>query len=108
MRMKVLSASVVFLLAACDQGATQSAASTTPEVGVVTLKSEPVTLLTQLPGRTTAVKTAEVRPQVSGVIQKLLFTEGEKSKRASRCTKSILPVTKPLMTRRWQPGKTTR
>lgn len=76
MRMKVLSASVVFLLAACDQGATQSAASTTPEVGVVTLKSEPVTLLTQLPGRTTAVKTAEVRPQVSGVIQKLLFTEG--------------------------------
>lgn len=76
MRMKVISASVVFLLAACDQGATQPAAATTPEVGIVTLKSEPVTLLTQLPGRTTAVKTAEVRPQVSGVIQKLLFTEG--------------------------------
>ncbi|MDL4912768.1 MAG: efflux RND transporter periplasmic adaptor subunit [Enterobacterales bacterium endosymbiont of Blomia tropicalis] len=76
MRMKALSVSVVLLLTACDQGTTQTATSSTPEVGIVTLKSEPVTLLTQLPGRTTAVKTAEVRPQVSGVIQKLLFTEG--------------------------------
>lgn len=76
MRLKYLSASVVFLLAACDQGASQPAAATPPQVGVVTLKSQPVTLLTQLPGRTSAVKTAEVRPQVSGVIEKLLFTEG--------------------------------
>lgn len=76
MRLKYLSASVVFLLAACDQGASQPAAATPPQVGVVTLKSQPVTLLTQLPGRTSAVKTAEVRPQVSGVVEKLLFTEG--------------------------------
>lgn len=76
MRLKLLSASVVFLLAACDQGGAAPAASATPQVGVVTLKAEPVTLLTQLPGRTTAVRTAQVRPQVSGVIQKILFTEG--------------------------------
>lgn len=76
MRLKFLSASVVFLLAACDQGASPPAASNTPQVGVTTLKSQPVTLLTQLPGRTNAVRSAEVRPQVSGVIQKLLFTEG--------------------------------
>lgn len=76
MRLKFLSASVVFLLAACDQGASAPAASDTPQVGVITLKSQPVTLLTQLPGRTNAVRSAEVRPQVSGVIQKLLFTEG--------------------------------
>ena len=75
MRLKMLSASFVLLLAACDQGASKTAA-TVPEVGTVTLKSEPVTLFTQLPGRTNAIKTAEVRPQVSGVIQKLLFTEG--------------------------------
>lgn len=76
MRLKFLSASVVFLLAACDQGTAPPAASSSTEVGVVTLKSEPVTLLTQLPGRTNAVRTAEVRPQVSGIIQKRLFTEG--------------------------------
>ncbi|WP_017349262.1 efflux RND transporter periplasmic adaptor subunit [Pantoea sp. A4] len=76
MRLKLLSASVVFLLAACDQGGAAPAASATPQVGVVTLKAEPVTLLIQLPGRTTAVRTAQVRPQVSGVIQKILFTEG--------------------------------
>lgn len=76
MRLKLLSASVVFLLAACDQGGAKPAATATPQVGVITLKSEPVTLVTQLPGRTTAVRTAQVRPQVSGVIQKILFTEG--------------------------------
>nr|WP_244563357.1 efflux RND transporter periplasmic adaptor subunit [Pantoea rodasii] len=76
MRLKLLSASVVFLLAACDQGGAKPAATTTPQVGVIALKSEPVTLVTQLPGRTTAVRTAQVRPQVSGVIQKILFTEG--------------------------------
>ncbi len=76
MRLKFLSVSAVFLLTACDQGASQPASSAPPEVGTITLKSEPVTLFTQLPGRTDAVKTAEVRPQVSGVIQKILFTEG--------------------------------
>ncbi|MDU6433188.1 MAG: efflux RND transporter periplasmic adaptor subunit [Pantoea sp.] len=76
MRLKFLSASVVFLLVACDQGGGQPAASSIPQVGVTTVKSQPVTLMKQLPGRTNAVKTAEVRPQVSGVIQKLLFTEG--------------------------------
>ncbi|PYG47019.1 membrane fusion protein (multidrug efflux system) [Pantoea sp. AG1095] len=76
MRLKLLSASVVFLLAACDQGGAKPAASATPQVGVVNLKAQPVTLVSQLPGRTTAVRTAQVRPQVSGVIEKILFTEG--------------------------------
>jgi len=47
-----------------------------PEVGVVTLKSQPVAITTDLPGRTAAYRIAEVRPQVSGVIQKRLFKEG--------------------------------
>lgn len=46
------------------------------EVGVVTLKTERVTLTTELPGRTSPFRIAEVRPQVSGVLQKRLFTEG--------------------------------
>jgi membrane fusion protein (multidrug efflux system) len=47
-----------------------------PEVGVVTLHPQPVTITTDLPGRTVAYRIAEVRPQVSGVILKRLFTEG--------------------------------
>lgn len=47
-----------------------------PHVGVVTLKSEAVTLTTELPGRITALETSEVRPQISGVIRRRLFSEG--------------------------------
>ncbi|NTU44351.1 MAG: efflux RND transporter periplasmic adaptor subunit [Chlorobiaceae bacterium] len=47
-----------------------------PEVSVVTMKSEPVVLTKDLPGRTSAVRVAEIRPQVGGIITKRLFAEG--------------------------------
>jgi len=47
-----------------------------PEVSVITVKPQRVTLTTELPGRTSAYLIAEVRPQVGGIIQKRLFTEG--------------------------------
>ncbi len=47
------------------------------EVGVVTLKSQPLAIASQLTGRTSALLSAEVRPQVGGIIQKRLFTEGD-------------------------------
>jgi membrane fusion protein (multidrug efflux system) len=47
-----------------------------PEVGVFEVQSEEVALTTELPGRTAPFGVAEVRPQVSGLIQKRLFTEG--------------------------------
>lgn len=47
-----------------------------PEVGVVTLKTEPLQITTELPGRTSAYRIAEVRPQVNGIILKRNFTEG--------------------------------
>jgi membrane fusion protein, multidrug efflux system len=47
-----------------------------PQVKVVTLKMQPVSLTTELPGRTVAFKIAEIRPQVSGVILKRMFVEG--------------------------------
>ncbi|MGE0970494.1 efflux RND transporter periplasmic adaptor subunit [Klebsiella sp. WOUb02] len=50
------------------------------KVGVVTLKSEPITLTSELPGRAAAWRNAEVRPQVAGIIQKRLFTEGDEVK----------------------------
>ncbi|ROR13223.1 efflux RND transporter periplasmic adaptor subunit [Erwinia sp. JUb26] len=75
MRKRILPICLVFMLAACDQG-TKDSTVKPANVGVTTLKSQPVTLFTQLPGRTTAVRTAEVRPQVSGIILKRLFIEG--------------------------------
>jgi membrane fusion protein (multidrug efflux system) len=47
-----------------------------PEAGYVVLQREAVPLRLELPGRTTAFETSEVRPQVSGIIQARLFTEG--------------------------------
>ena len=68
-------------LAACSKNeeavaAQPAAAKAAPEVGVVTLKAQTHELDAVLPGRTRAYLTAEVRPQVSGIIQKRLFTEG--------------------------------
>lgn len=47
-----------------------------PEVGIVVVKPEKVTLTTELAGRTVPQMIAEVRPQVSGIVMKRLFTEG--------------------------------
>jgi membrane fusion protein, multidrug efflux system len=47
-----------------------------PEVAVVTIQPRPIVTTTELAGRTSANLVAEVRPQVSGIIQKRLFTEG--------------------------------
>ncbi|MDC9621004.1 efflux RND transporter periplasmic adaptor subunit [Xenorhabdus sp. XENO-7] len=73
----VLSGS--FILSGCNdnknsqQGAAGEQAS---EVGIVTLKAEPLTVITELPGRTSAYRVAEVRPQVSGIILKRNYKEG--------------------------------
>ena len=48
----------------------------TPEVSVVTLHAQRIALTTELSGRVSASLTAEVRPQVGGIIQNRLFTEG--------------------------------
>lgn len=45
-------------------------------VKVTTLTPQTVSLVTDLPGRTAAYRVAEIRPQVSGVIQKRMFKEG--------------------------------
>jgi membrane fusion protein, multidrug efflux system len=47
-----------------------------PEVGVITLATRSVGIVDELPGRTVAYRVAEVRPQVSGIVQKRLFAEG--------------------------------
>ena len=76
----LVARSVAAALTVLGGGAAQAqvAAQGAPtEVGVVTLHAQPVSLLTELPGRTSPYRVAEVRPQVSGVILKRLFTEGD-------------------------------
>lgn len=74
-----LAALLMVPLAACGgkQDAAQQQPQGPPQVGVVTVQPESVTLTTTLPGRTTAFETSEVRPQVNGLITARLFTEGD-------------------------------
>ncbi|MCS2169749.1 multidrug efflux RND transporter periplasmic adaptor subunit AcrA [Scandinavium sp. TWS1a] len=72
----VLMLSGSIALTGCDDKQAQQGAAHAPEVGVVTLKTEPLQITTELPGRTSAFRIAEVRPQVSGIILKRNFTEG--------------------------------
>ncbi|AUY24484.1 efflux RND transporter periplasmic adaptor subunit [Mixta calida] len=73
----VLMLSGSFALTGCDNKSEQAGQQQqAPEVGVVTLKSEPLKITTELPGRTSAYRVAEVRPQVSGIILKRNFVEG--------------------------------
>lgn len=67
-------------LTGCDQGKPKVAAPAAPEVGVVTLAPQRVEIVTELPGRTTPYRVADVRPQVNGVILRRLFTEGSEVK----------------------------
>ena len=71
----VLIASTLALAACSSKDAAPAQAAPTP-VTVVTLKSEPVTLTRELAGRAEASQQAEVRPQVGGIVERLLFTEG--------------------------------
>lgn len=72
----VLMLSGSLALTGCDDKPAQQGAQQMPEVGIVTLKSAPLQITTELPGRTSAYRVAEVRPQVSGIILKRNFTEG--------------------------------
>ena len=62
------------LLGGCNRQQ-QSASAPVPEVATVTVQPQGE-LTTELPGRTSPYLVAEIRPQVNGIIQKRLFTEG--------------------------------
>ncbi|WP_219062171.1 efflux RND transporter periplasmic adaptor subunit [Pseudomonas sp. UMAB-08] len=72
----VTAVALATLLSGCNKKQEAAPAPPPPQVGVVTLQTQAYTLTTELPGRTTAYRIAEVRPQVNGIILKRLFTEG--------------------------------
>ncbi|HMK35356.1 MAG TPA: efflux RND transporter periplasmic adaptor subunit [Desulfomonilaceae bacterium] len=62
-------------LAGCDRRQ-QSSAPAVAEVAALTVQPQRLVLTTELPGRTSAYLIAEIRPQVNGIVQRRLFTEG--------------------------------
>jgi membrane fusion protein (multidrug efflux system) len=70
-----LAAGAAVLLIGCGHHGSPPA-SAPPRVSVVTLRAQAVPITTELPGRVTAYRTADVRPQVNGIILKRLFVEG--------------------------------
>lgn len=74
-----VSMALALSLAACSgqKEDTKSGKREAPTVGVLTLKAEAQALSSELPGRTVAVQSADVRPQVSGIVRERLFKEGD-------------------------------
>ncbi len=71
------------LLGACGGGSDSKAAAGAggaapppPEVAVISVTPKTEPLVTELPGRVEASRTAQVRARVNGIVQKRLFTEG--------------------------------
>ncbi|MET1028883.1 MAG: efflux RND transporter periplasmic adaptor subunit [Dongiaceae bacterium] len=83
-------------LSACDKPRAEAAqAGVTPpppQVGIITVTSQHVSLTSELPGRTAAYQVSEVRPQVGGIVQKRLFQEGSDVK-AGQVLYQIDPAT---------------
>ncbi|MFT3760474.1 efflux RND transporter periplasmic adaptor subunit [Thauera sp.] len=81
----VLALSTLFL-AACGGGAEQGGASAqqaapqAPAVTVLTVRTEAVPMVSELPGRTSPYLIAELRPQVSGIVTQRAFNEGSEVK----------------------------
>ena len=88
---RALCVALLIFISACDKKSTPPAPPPA-KVGFITIKPQSVSWTTQIPGRTNAEMTAEVRPQVNGVILKRLFTEGDEV-RAGQQLYQIDPAT---------------
>jgi RND family efflux transporter MFP subunit len=74
-----LVAAITLLLVGCHHR-TPPPVPPPPKVSVVTVRAQAVPIITELPGRVTAYRTADVRPQVTGIILRRLFVEGSEVK----------------------------
>ncbi len=78
----VLAISISLALAGCGGKPQQQGGFGGPaDVGVVTMKTQAVSLDVEISGRTSAFLVSDVRPQVGGIIQSRLFTEGANVKK---------------------------
>ena len=84
-RLPYLASALVLssLLSACGSQEAPASAPPPAEVGIITLKAQAIDLTTTLPGRVTAFQTAEVRPQVGGIVKRRVYAEGTEVKAGS-------------------------
>ncbi|WP_164520819.1 efflux RND transporter periplasmic adaptor subunit [Vibrio aphrogenes] len=76
----LLSVVLVVGITGCDSQTSKSQqvmASHSLPVNVVTMAKTPITMNTELPARVIATRVSEVRPQVTGILQKRFFEEGQ-------------------------------
>ena len=75
--LRSLTPLLLLSVAACGGKPPQQPQQGPAQVGYVVVREQPVTLTTELPGRTSAYETSDVRPQINGLIQARLFEEGQ-------------------------------
>ncbi len=102
----ILPLTALMLISGCGKKEEGVSTAVPPEVGVYTVRSQALTLTTDLPGRTSANRVAEVRPQVSGILQKRLFTEGAEVKQGQQLYQ-IDPRTYEAQLQRAEANRTT-
>jgi membrane fusion protein (multidrug efflux system) len=71
-----MAVSAVLPAAGCGERKQSAPPAPVPEVAVLTVRPEQVELTTELPGRISAYRVAEIRPQVNGIVLKRMFREG--------------------------------
>jgi len=76
MRFILAILSTLAMITGCDRPQKAGPPPRTPEVAVERVEPQQLMLTTELPGRTSACRVAQIRPQVSGLILKRLFKEG--------------------------------
>jgi membrane fusion protein (multidrug efflux system) len=72
----LLSLAAVLTLSGCERQAQPAVGAQIVQVGVLTLVAQHIIRSTELSGRLSALEVSDVRPQVDGIVQKRLFTEG--------------------------------
>jgi membrane fusion protein (multidrug efflux system) len=77
----------VLLVAACSKSATP-AAPPPPEVRIITVGTEPIANVIELPGRLQAVRISEVRARVDGIVERRVYTEGTDVREGRPCSRS--------------------
>lgn len=68
---------VAVAMAGCNKEAPQRPPAAPTSVSYITIKEEPVKIQSELKGRVSAVTEAEVRPQITGIIQEILVKDGQ-------------------------------
>lgn len=79
-KLLVLALGSVVLLSACGQGDQQAQQRPPMNVATVAVTTEPVRISTTLPGRINALKDAEVRARVTGIVESINFEQGNQVK----------------------------